>query len=454
MPTVFQTFKTQNDSATGKRVFLLDAKGKQIPHKYWRAQINWHDGSRKSVSLSTSKTESQKMADAIQTREDEIRRGLRPAPHDANRHSRRPFVDVVREYLDWGNTQGGRNHGPWSPVHARSKERNLSLWTGALGLSRLGDIYGTLPKVEAECRRLLSGGLAGKTMTQVVEVLRSFIAWCQKRKYLTEDPLENLGRFDTTPKTTRRASTVEEVSRLLSSCAPHRRLLYEVALGSGLRGNELRQLTPAHLDREQCKLKIDRAWDKGRKDRLQPIPSELMRRLVEFAESGEVRALYERCIEQQGSRAVLKGIPENPLLYVPRNTAAMLRKDLKRAGIPYTTEAGNMDFHSLRVTYITNVVKSGADLKTAQTLARHSDSRITMNVYAKSQDSDCRAAADAVGRMIYGDKDCTTRAQPDEDGHVKEQATADYVSSCLNKEWSGRRESNPRNQLGKLELCH
>ena len=45
-------------------------------------------------------------------------------------------------------------------------------------------------------------------------------------------------------------------------------------------------------------------------------------------------------------------IPATPLLYVPRDLAPTLDKDLRAAGIPKYTKAGKLDFHALRVTYI------------------------------------------------------------------------------------------------------
>ena len=51
----------------------------------------------------------------------------------------------------------------------------------------------------------------------------------------------------------------------------------------------------------------------------------------------------------------------------------MLRVDLKMAKIPEETEEGVVDFHALRVTYITNFARSGIHPKTAPILARHSD---------------------------------------------------------------------------------
>jgi integrase len=60
----------------------------------------------------------------------------------------------------------------------------------------------------------------------------------------------------------------------------------------------------------------------------------------------------------------------------------MLKRDLKAAEIPYKDEKGRFaDFHALRYTFITNLVKSGVTPKLAQMLARHSTIDLTMNVY-------------------------------------------------------------------------
>ena len=47
-------------------------------------------------------------------------------------------------------------------------------------------------------------------------------------------------------------------------------------------------------------------------------------------------------------------------------------------------DAGQLvDFHALRGTFITMLVKGGATVKEAQQLARHGDPKLTMNVYTK-----------------------------------------------------------------------
>ncbi len=50
------------------------------------------------------------------------------------------------------------------------------------------------------------------------------------------------------------------------------------------------------------------------------------------------------------------------------------------------------DFHSLRHTFVTNLCKADISPKTAQILARHSDIRLTMNIYTHVDDQEQAAA--------------------------------------------------------------
>jgi integrase len=54
------------------------------------------------------------------------------------------------------------------------------------------------------------------------------------------------------------------------------------------------------------------------------------------------------------------------------------------------------DFHANRHTFISNLAKSGVSPKVAQTLARHSDINLTMNVYSHVQMEEQAAAAAAL----------------------------------------------------------
>ncbi len=66
-----------------------------------------------------------------------------------------------------------------------------------------------------------------------------------------------------------------------------------------------------------------------------------------------------------------------------QRAAEMLAVDLKAAKIAVETPDGILDFHALRTTYITNLIRAGLYPKTVQILARHSDINLTMRVYAR-----------------------------------------------------------------------
>jgi integrase len=190
------------------------------------------------------------------------------------------------------------------------------------------------------------------TWTNGMETLVALCNWCVDRDYLEANPLRKLRRFDITPRTTRRALTREEIDRLLSVAEPDRRLLYEVALCSGLRAKELRSLKVADLDTNSNGLWLDAAWTKNRKAGFQPLPPDLVCRLA----------------AKSAGKA-----PGRPLLTVPKWQGEALAWDMKRAGIPRDVPGrGKVDFHALRVTLTTLLVESGANVKEAQSLLRHS----------------------------------------------------------------------------------
>lgn len=67
--------------------------------------------------------------------------------------------------------------------------------------------------------------------------------------------------------------------------------------------------------------------------------------------------------------------------------------DLNRAGIdPGSPAEGVVDFHSFRHGYVTALVRAGVSVKAAQRLARHSDSRLTLNTCTHLTLADERSA--------------------------------------------------------------
>ncbi len=103
---------------------------------------------------------------------------------------------------------------------------------------------------------------------------------------------------------------------------------------------------------------------------------------------------------------------------VDRKTSKMIRFDLDAARTFWIAEAKNTedetkrrsseflvyrdekgkfaDFHGLRHTFITNLGRAGVSIKTAQTLARHSDVKLTLGIYTHVDQGEQIAAINAL----------------------------------------------------------
>ena len=130
----------------------------------------------------------------------------------------------------------------------------------------------------------------------------------------------------------RRALEPEELVRVvraaeqgrvvLKTTGPDRAMLYQLAMGTGFRANELRTLTPEAFDLagDQPTITVKAAYSKRRRDDVQPIRTELADALRPWL----------------AARA-----PGKPLFgKLTKHTANLLKHDLKAAGIPYENEPG------------------------------------------------------------------------------------------------------------------
>jgi integrase len=187
----------------------------------------------------------------------------------------------------------------------------------------------------------------------------------------------------------RRSLTPEECQRLLAVAAaskrrlggmtgPDRKIFYSVALSSGLRRNELGSLIPEsfQLDTDPPTVTVEGAWTKNRKTATLPLRQDVANELREW----------------------LRGKPAGkPLFPVKgRKRKGMLRADLRAAGIEPVVDGRVIDLHALRVSFITHLSLGGVPLVVAQKLARHSDPRLTSNVYTSLSLAELHKAVQAL----------------------------------------------------------
>jgi integrase len=202
--------------------------------------------------------------------------------------------------------------------------------------------------------------------------------------------------------------TVNEVQRLLNVAPPDRRILYQVALTTGLRAGELRALKMCDLNQDFKGLNLRAEWTKSRKAGIQPLSV----------------WLYDLLKESSQGKT-----PDDPLLNIPSHLAREMDKDLESAGIRKWTPAGKLDFHAFRVAYVSFILEAGASAKEAQTSARHSTLSLTLDTYARASYKRLAELADRVAKdTIFLDFPITSpqrqiigmKSGLDSDGYVVE----------------------------------
>jgi integrase len=171
---------------------------------------------------------------------------------------------------------------------------------------------------------------------------------------------------------------------------PDRSLLYCVACASGFRAEELASLCPPAFDLDATPPTVTLAATdaKNGTTAVQPLPADV------------ASALRGYLAGRAADRPVWPGTWF-------KKAAEMLRIELDACGIPYVVEGPDgplyADFHSLRHSYIALLDKSGATLKEAMQLARHSDPKLTMAVYGRAQLHDLGQAVDKLPALL-GDR--------------------------------------------------
>jgi len=243
--------------------------------------------------------------------------------------------------------------------------------------------------------RLVREGLSHQSHNHYLNFARAFVRWlaARPRRLVAADLLDELRLLNVAvdPRHPRRALSVEEIGRVLTAALESpasfrylsgrdRHAIYTLACTTGFRALELASMTPAHflLDVEPPVVMLTARRGKNRRAIRQPLPPDTVALMREYLAGREPLApLWPSWWYNQAAR--------------------MLRIDLEAAGVPYTVETPDgplyADFHALRHTYVSLLEVAGVSLRDAMQLARHSDPKLTLARYGKSQ-------ADQLGRAV------------------------------------------------------
>jgi integrase len=207
---------------------------------------------------------------------------------------------------------------------------------------------------------------APKTLNEYLASISAFMRWLKKVRRTDLNPLENVSKVQKngTETRVRRAFSSEEIARLLQVAGP-RKVIYLAAVFTGLRRAELAQLEweDVHLDVAKPFLNVRASTTKNHKKAIISLHPDLVRELKVIRPTSP----------KTGERVFAGRFPSRMVKF---------KADLKAAGIEYINEKGHRaDFHSLRHTLATNLALAGTLPRVAMEVMRHSDMRLTANVY-------------------------------------------------------------------------
>ena len=252
------------------------------------------------------------------------------------------------------------------------------------GVTRLAEM--DAERVEAVMALLVAEGKAASTVRGYRAALSGFFArlvrlgkWPSNPVRATEAPAAGEPTFQ------RRALSMEELGKLLASTETRgryalqgleRATAYALAGLAGLRRGEIGALTWADVDLDASTLTVRASVSKSGREDVLPL----------HATAADLLVRLHDALGPRARPVVLRRVPGTATLY----------EDLKAAEIEAKTDAGRVDFHALRTSFVTNLARADVTLAQAQKLARHSTPALTANHYTKLTLVD---GAEAVSRL-------------------------------------------------------
>jgi integrase len=381
MASLYKKPITVTDPKTGEKI-------KSRSKKWWGRYRD--DGIERRVPLAADKTAAQAMLNQLVMNVERRKAGIVDRFDEHRKRSIRDHLGDFEAYLK------AKEISPEQVKLVACRSRRI---IEGCNIAFVGDLSAS--KVQAFLADLRQKGKSTQTSNHYLRAIKQFTRWLVKDRRAADDPLAHVAMLNvsTDRRHDRRPFTEAELTAILQATnagapvrrisGPDRAMLYAVAAYTGLRASELASLTPEsfNLDTEPQTVTVEAAYSKHRRQDVLPLHSSLAALIRPWLGSKHAGKLVWPGRWAQGKEA-----------------GVILKIDLNRARTAWIAEAGDdqverdcrarsfylaykdndgryADFHALRHTFITNMVKSGISPKAAQSLARHSTIDLTMNVY-------------------------------------------------------------------------
>ncbi len=356
-----------------RKVKLANGKTVTKQSLKWYTRLTDADGIKRTIPLYTDKTASMHKALQLKKEFEQAKEGITDRFKE---HRKRPLREHLEDFGQSLLAKGGTAKNA-KQVKSRVKrvfdECKFTFWNDIQASKVQHAISGLRKTVNTKAGLKDLGEISAQTYNFYLKSVKQFGKWMVQDGRASESPVEHLQTINVRVdrRHDRRALEADEIRRLLESteAAPERfgmtgyerALLYRFAAYTGLRANEIRNLTASSFDFDNCTVKVKAAYSKRRREDILPLRKDIAAELQSF---------------------VAGKLPTVQVFKVPEKTAEMLKADLEAVKIPYVDDAGRYaDFHALRHSTGSLLAASGAHPKVIQSIMRHSDINLTMSRY-------------------------------------------------------------------------
>jgi integrase/recombinase XerD len=417
-----------------KPVVVTDPKtGRKVKtqSKKWWGQYKDADGRLCRHPLSTDKMAAQAMLTEILKQVERLKAGLID-PTEGER--KRPIQEHLAEFRRYKENRNISDKQTTEVLRQLERIVRDCKWRsiGDITARSILDFLGALRKPADKTKKSLSA----QTYNHYLRAVKQFTRWLVRDRRLPADPLSHLSNINTSAdrRHDRRALTHDEFTWLIKATrngksveamsGSDRAMLYVLAGWTGFRKGELGSLSKLslRLDATPPTVTVAAGYSKRRRQDTQILHPDVVDELRTWL-AGNTKLAPDQVLFPISGR-----VPGG----IEKDTGKMIQRDLTAARKLWLEEAETKDertlreesdflcyknreglfadFHSLRHFFITNLERAGITPKLAQTLARHSDIRLTLGVYTHVGLHDQTAAIGALPGPAMADSQKTPAA--------------------------------------------
>ena len=232
-----------------------------------------------------------------------------------------------------------------------------------------------------------------RTVNIETQTLKSMLKWA-KPKIIGANPLADYDslKIKDEDKRHRRFLQEKETAALLDASPEPFKTIWEAFIFTGMRKGELESLQWRDVDLQEREIKLRPENTKSGTSRVIPIFSELYEDLLRLKKSAASEFVFVNRDGRPWKNNLLK----------------RFKTCVKRAELDFD----GVDLHSLRYTFVSQLLRHGANIKAVQDLAGHKSVQTTLDIYAQVCTEDLRVAIDIFETFsLIGKKEGTLKAQ-------------------------------------------